>query len=148
MTEDPYSTQGWNRYSYVGNSPVNFTDPSGYCFMGCFWKPLFKAIGNFFRENRGAILQIAATAMCGDNPACGALVAGIPSAAVVGISGGSLGDALRAGFISAATVAAMWGVGELTSGFSVTLTSAGGHGPLAPGSEAHLFNIAGHALVG
>jgi RHS repeat-associated protein len=30
MTEDPYSTQGWNRYSYVGNSPVNFTDPPAY----------------------------------------------------------------------------------------------------------------------
>ena len=28
MTEDPFSTQGWNRYAYVGNSPLNFTDPS------------------------------------------------------------------------------------------------------------------------
>ena len=27
-TENPFSTQGWNRYSYVGNSPLNFTDPS------------------------------------------------------------------------------------------------------------------------
>jgi len=30
-TENPLSSQGWNRYSYVGNSPLNFTDPSGYC---------------------------------------------------------------------------------------------------------------------
>ena len=36
MVEDPFSTQGWNRYSYVGNNPVNFADPSGYCFLGCF----------------------------------------------------------------------------------------------------------------
>jgi hypothetical protein len=50
-TENPFSTQGWNRYSYVGNSPLNFTDPSGYCFLGCFWKPIFKAIGKFFRES-------------------------------------------------------------------------------------------------
>ena len=28
-TENPFSTQGWNRYSYVCNSPLNFTDPSG-----------------------------------------------------------------------------------------------------------------------
>jgi RHS repeat-associated protein len=25
-TENPFSTQGWNRYSYVGNSPLNFTE--------------------------------------------------------------------------------------------------------------------------
>ena len=42
-TESPFSTQGWNRYTYVGNSPVNFTDPSGYCFLGCFWNKIFKA---------------------------------------------------------------------------------------------------------
>ena len=42
-TESPFSTQGWNRYSYVGNSPLNFTDPSGYCFLGCFWQAPFKA---------------------------------------------------------------------------------------------------------
>jgi RHS repeat-associated protein len=64
MTENPFSTQGWNRYSYVGNSPTNFADPSGYCFLGCFWKPIFKAIGNFFKENWGAILQIAAAFVC------------------------------------------------------------------------------------
>jgi RHS repeat-associated protein len=49
-TESPFSTQGWNRYSYVGNSPLNFTDPSGYCFLGCFWQPIFAAIQNLFRS--------------------------------------------------------------------------------------------------
>lgn len=59
MTENPYSTQSWNRYSYVGNSPVNFTDSSGYCFMGCFWQPVFRAIGNFFTQNWRPFLQVA-----------------------------------------------------------------------------------------
>ncbi|MFM9849370.1 MAG: RHS repeat-associated core domain-containing protein [Hyphomicrobiaceae bacterium] len=65
MTENPFSTQGWNRYAYVGNSPLNFTDPSGYCFMGGFWQPIFKAIGKCFREGWRALVQSAAT-MDGD----------------------------------------------------------------------------------
>ncbi|MCG8557633.1 MAG: RHS repeat-associated core domain-containing protein, partial [Proteobacteria bacterium] len=38
LTPDPFvpepgNSQSWNRYSYVGNNPLNYTDPSGY-----FWK--------------------------------------------------------------------------------------------------------------
>jgi hypothetical protein len=43
-TENPLSTQGWNRYSYVGNSPLNFSDPTGYCFLGCFFQNIFNAL--------------------------------------------------------------------------------------------------------
>jgi len=97
MTESPFSTQGWNRYSYVGNSPLNFTDPSGYCFMSCFWKPIFKAIGNFLRQNWGSLVQLAAVALiCQGNPICAGVVTGI----IVGVIGGDLGLALRSGFIA------------------------------------------------
>jgi RHS repeat-associated protein len=30
FTSEPLSTQGMNRYSYVGNDPLNFVDPSGF----------------------------------------------------------------------------------------------------------------------
>jgi hypothetical protein len=30
----PYDTQGLNRYAYVRNNPLRYTDPSGFCFNG------------------------------------------------------------------------------------------------------------------
>jgi RHS repeat-associated protein len=135
MTESPFSTQGWNRYSYVGNSPLNFADPSGYCFMGCFWQKPFKALGKLFRKIPilGNLLTIAAAIACG--PA-GPICAGIASAVVTGLASGDLGLALRAGLITTVTAYAMQGVGDIT-----------GHNP-AFGTGEHLANIAGHAGVG
>jgi RHS repeat-associated protein len=62
---DPLNPQGWNRYSYVGNDPLAFTDPSGFNFFSSFFRAMsnfFSSIFNFFRENFRAILQIAVTA--------------------------------------------------------------------------------------
>ena len=130
-TESPFSTQGWNRYSYVGNSPLNFTDPSGYCFMGCFWKSAFRAIGNFFRQNWGAIVQIAAAAICSavGGPGLGSACGVIATTIITGITSGDLGMALRAGFIAAVTAVAFDFIGTATAG-------------------NFLAKVAGHAAVG
>lgn len=63
MTENLFSTQGWNRHSYVGNSPLNFTDPSGYCFLECFWKGHRQLLPQI--PILGSLLQIATAVMCG-----------------------------------------------------------------------------------
>ena len=152
MTESPFSTQGWNRYAYVGNSPLNFADPSGYCFKGCFWQAPFKALGAAIRQTPilGNILTVAAAAICtavtGAGPVCGALA----SSAVTGLASGDLGQALKAGAIALATAAAFQGVGDITQGLSGAHLPEPGllHGKLDFLSEAHVFNIAGHAAVG
>jgi RHS repeat-associated protein len=128
MTESPFSTQGWNRYSYVGNSPLNFTDPSGYCFLGCLFKSIFRAIGNFVRQNWGSLLQIAAGAICAP-VGMGAVCAVAAATFVAGVTSGNLGMALRAGFITAITAAAFSFVGTATAG-------------------SFPAKIAGHAAVG
>ncbi len=37
----PESTQGYNRYTYVGNNPLSYVDPSGFSF----WKKLMMVVG-------------------------------------------------------------------------------------------------------
>jgi RHS repeat-associated protein len=140
MTENPFSTQGWNRYSYVGNSPLNFADPSGYCFMGCFWQKPFKALGKLLNKFPilGQILTIASAAICTivTFGGCSAIMPVLTSAFVAGVRSGSLGAAIKAGAIATMTAIATFGVGEFTH-----------HNP-AFGSTTHLANIAGHAAVG
>jgi RHS repeat-associated protein len=145
ITESPFSTQGWNRYSYVGNMPLNFADPSGYCFAGCFWQGPFKALGAAIRNTPilANILQVAATAICTAATGAGPVCAALASAAVTGIASGNLGAALKAGLISAVSAAAFFEVGELTGGLPGATPNGTGGYTLEAGSVAHAFNIAG-----
>ena len=34
---DPLNAQAWNRYSYVGNDPLTFTDPTGFSWLTHFF---------------------------------------------------------------------------------------------------------------
>jgi RHS repeat-associated protein len=164
ITENPLSTQGWNRYSYVGNDPLAFTDPSGHCFLGCFWQHIGSAISSavhavthFFATNSiaKAILQIASTILLNAIiPGSGILV-GLAAAAggaaiATGLSGGNLGQILKAAAIAGATAFAFDVVGSATNaaagqGFDL---SAQHIQPDFDSPGAYAVNVAGHALVG
>jgi RHS repeat-associated protein len=160
---DPLNPQGWNRYSYVGNDPLAFTDPNGFSWLSSF----FHSVANFFTHNPivRAIVQIATTVIltsvlgpvavaAGFIGAAATVAAGVAAAAasasiVTGLSGGNLGQILRAGAIAGATAFAFNVVGSATNavageGFDLSAT----HIQPEFGTPEYAFNVAGHALVG
>ncbi|WP_419768876.1 RHS repeat-associated core domain-containing protein [Arcobacter sp.] len=52
----PYDTQSYNRYTYVKNNPLKYTDPSGYSWF----KKVFHAIGKVFKAIKKYIKVIVA----------------------------------------------------------------------------------------
>jgi RHS repeat-associated protein len=141
---DPMNAQAWNRYSYVGNDPLAFTDPSGFSWLSSF----FRGIKSLFAiPILRSIVQIAITTIL--SPLVGPFLAAAAGAAIVtGLSGGNLGQMLRAGAIAAATAFAFAVVGGATNvamGKEFSLTN---HTSPAFGTSAHALNIGGHAAVG
>ncbi|WP_241970899.1 RHS repeat domain-containing protein [Pseudidiomarina donghaiensis] len=124
FVQAPKNNQNYNRYSYVLNNPMSYTDPSGY-FFSKLWEKIKPIIG--------VIVVAALYAYC---PACatyfasswyGAATAGAIAGGVnAGFNGGNiLTGALRGAFAAAA----FYGVGQA----------------FEPGSFGH---IAGSGLAG
>jgi RHS repeat-associated protein len=153
---DPLNAQTWNRYSYVGNDPLAFTDPSGFSLLSNFFDSVFNAVSsfvssvaNFLTSNPivKAVVQIAIAAVLAFTGA-GVIIAAAASAAIVtGLSGGNLGQILRASAIAGATAFAFDVVGSATNAVAGVDPSAA-HIQPAFGTDAYAFNVAGHALVG
>ncbi|WP_315722121.1 MULTISPECIES: RHS repeat-associated core domain-containing protein [unclassified Bradyrhizobium] len=153
---EPLNPQGWNRYSYVGNDPLTFTDPNGFSWLsnffgsvGHFFSGVAKAIGNFIANNLQSLVQIAITAALTATGVFAPIAAFVGAAVTTGMFGGSLTQVLKAGVIAAATAVAFYGVGELTNQFpGANPLPGGGHGTPTFMSEAYGVNVAGHAIVG
>ncbi len=158
MVPDPMNGQAWNRYSYVVNNPLAFTDPSGYCFLGMcgfdnafsnFFNNIFKQIGRVLRSTPilGNIAVAGAAALCGPGAVvCAVEAAFLITTAVAGLTSGNIGVGLKAGAIAAATAVAFYEVGNLTD--SISGAPYGSHAPPAFGSQAYAFNVVAHAAVG
>ncbi|RDB05618.1 SpvB/TcaC N-terminal domain-containing protein [Runella aurantiaca] len=126
FVQDMTDLQDLNRYSYVGNNPLSYTDPSGYFFKKIF--KAIKAVVNFVKENWKPLLTIAVaiavTYITGGIGATSWIVAAKSGAAagfasnVTGtlLNGGGLGDALKSGFrgaiIGAVSAGLTYGVGQ------------------------------------
>jgi RHS repeat-associated protein len=108
--QEPANAQSLNRYSYVLNNPLSYTDPSGFFFSKIFKaiKSVFKAVANvvksvvsFVKDNIRTIAAIAVSAI-------------IPNPYIAGFAAGLIasGGDLKAGIIGALTAGAFEFIGH------------------------------------
>jgi len=117
------NTQGFNRYSYTHNNPLNATDPTGH-----------------FVFTLAAMALAAAEVVTGFWAVVGMFAAAGFADALV--AGASFGQALKSGFISGISAAAFSGIGEyLQNGYA---------GNFAAGLDGAGFaiKVAGHGIIG
>ena len=154
--QDPGDGQSFNRYTYVFNNPLAYTDPSGYFSFGKLFKSVFKHILGPVTFIPGFNSFVAKTPIVqtviqiGLSYIGGPAGAAIASAYITAIKGGSVFDILGSATITLATAAAFNGVGSLTDGHFVNGVTQ--FGELTPqqyfGSTNHILNVVGHAAVG
>ena len=93
--QSPYNTQSYNRYSYVLNNPLKYTDPSGY-----FFKKLFRSIKRFVKKYARVIVAAVVSYV-----SAGALSSWAASwAGAVGTVGNSIATGSILGFSSGAII--------------------------------------------
>jgi RHS repeat-associated protein len=139
----PKNSQSYNRYSYVLNNPLSYTDPSGY-----FFKKLWQATtGKILRAiAKVPILNTAINVGLNFIPGCQVWCSAAFSAATTYAVTGSLKAAFTSGAITAATAYAFSEIGSHFNGLDESGSINFGGNMLTSGQVAQ--QITAHALVG
>ena len=132
ISADPYiqfasNLQSYNRYSYLHNNPLSYTDPSGYNL-----EKLSKAID----KNIDTVFLVAASAT--GNP----IVVALMAAAIAGKNGASTRDAIKAGVIAGLRSQAFTQAGTATTGLGIPakMLAHGMIGGVSSGLQGGSFN--------
>jgi len=142
----PFDPQDFNRYAYVRNNPLKYTDPSGFSWLSKAWKKVVKTV----KKYKKVIIAIAAAAITG-GAAFTAMGGGFWGAVVGGAVGGATSGAIMTGSLSGAMKGAVFGgisggvafgVAELAGSHSASFFEAAKQGNWAQaGGKAVLHGI-------
>lgn len=150
LVQDPLNLQSYNRYAYVLNNPLFYTDPTGYRW-GKWWKKFRKkwlkpiitvVVAIYAPELSGAIGWTGAAGVTGGVSAEIGLSGAVASGALGGAAASAItsGGDLKATVIGGLTGAAFGAVGDATMPVSGKATD------MTLGNV--VTNVAGHAVVG
>ncbi|WP_125717240.1 ribonuclease domain-containing protein [Pseudoalteromonas rubra] len=138
VVQAPTNLQNYNRYSYVLNNPMSYTDPSGYFFKKLL-KVTMKVTGDWYIHkflNKVPWLKSITSVALNFIPGCQVWCTAAFNAKSTFVATGSLNGALKAGAIAAASAYAFSQIGDAFGADS---------GFWQNGGAAH---IGAHALTG
>ena len=150
------STQGYNRYSYVHNNPLNAIDPSGHFSLRKYVGLIVAVIGGIFCPPclafgwqafaLGAFAGAAGAIANGADILAGALLGGVSGLAFAGVNGVEFGTGFGAELAQFASFGAVGGVTAVLAGGKF------GHGFIAAGAGGtvggKIDNIGGSGTLG
>ena len=140
LVQDPFNGQSYNRYGYVLNNPLAFTDPTGFSWWTTWRRPIFAIAAGAATYWLGG--QLAWSIIAADGPPTAGAIAGANAFAAAaggfaagGIQGGNIESALQGALFAGLN----FGVGEITTGPT---------GASLFGDGAFAANVGLHAAVG
>lgn len=98
VVQDPSNTQNFNRYTYVWNNPLAYTDPSGYMSIGQIFKMIVAIVISIYLPGCAAIF--------------GNLAGGLFATMASGFIAGVVTGGLKGGLVGAFSAGLFYGIGS------------------------------------